>query len=78
MGETRRHSVDVPITRTLVALRRVRSLRDPCTNSMSKFASLLENVKWETASNNGISLQFVNNDGPVGLIPFQSYSIIEL
>ncbi|CAN6987293.1 unnamed protein product [Brassica rapa subsp. trilocularis] len=77
MGETRRHSVDVPITRTLVALRRVRSLRDPCTNSMSKFASLLENVKWETASNNGISLQFVNNDGPVGLIPFGSYSIME-
>ncbi|ESQ54838.1 hypothetical protein EUTSA_v10024379mg [Eutrema salsugineum] len=61
MGEFRRHSVDVPITRTLVALRRVRSLRDPCTNSMSKFASLLENVKWETGSNNGISLQFVNH-----------------
>lgn len=88
MGEIRRHSVDVPITRTLVALRRVRSLRDPCTNSMSKFASLLDNVKWETASNNGISLQFVNNvededgayklhDGPVGLIPFGSYSIME-
>ena len=65
MGETRRHSVDVPITRTLVALRRVRSLRDPCTNSMSKFASLLENVKWETGSNN------------VGLIPFESYSLME-
>lgn len=84
MGEIRRYSVDdVPITRTLVALRRVRSLRDPCTNSMSKFASLLENVKWETGSNNGISLQFVNNDackaddGPVGLIPFGSYSIME-
>lgn len=88
MGEIRRHSVDVPITRTLVALRRVRSLRDPCTNSMSKFASLLDNVKWETGSNNGISLQFVNNvededdackldDGHVGLIPFGSYSIME-
>ncbi|KAF8117754.1 hypothetical protein N665_0008s0104 [Sinapis alba] len=84
MGETRRHSVDVPITRTLVALRRVRSLRDPCTNSMSKFASLLENVKWETGSNNGISLQFVNDDaskaddgGPVGLVPFGPYSIME-
>ncbi|KAL1201229.1 Protein STICHEL-like 2 [Cardamine amara subsp. amara] len=90
MGETRRHSVDVPITRTLVALRRVRSLRDPCTNSMSKFASLLDNVKWETGSNNGISLQFVEHgddddackpaskaDGPVGLIPFGSYSIME-
>lgn len=89
MGETRRHSVDVPITRTLVALRRVRSLRDPCTTSMSKFASLLDNVKWETGSNNGISLQFVEHgdndackaatkaDGPVGLIPFGSYSIME-
>ncbi|KAG2242675.1 hypothetical protein Bca52824_095480 [Brassica carinata] len=84
MGETRRHSVDVPITRTLVALRRVRSLRDPCTNSMSKFASLLENVKWETGSNNGISLQFVNDDaskadygGPERLIPFESYSLME-
>ncbi|KAG7541593.1 P-loop containing nucleoside triphosphate hydrolase [Arabidopsis thaliana x Arabidopsis arenosa] len=86
MGETRRHSVDVPITRTLVALRRVRSLRDPCTTSMSKFASLLDNVKWETGSNNGISLQFVEHgddackaaaDAPVGLIPFGSYSIME-
>ncbi|KAL0834908.1 hypothetical protein Bca101_086797 [Brassica carinata] len=65
MRETRRHSVDVPITRTLVALRRVRSLRDPCTNSMSKVASLLENVQWETGSNN------------VGLIPFESYSLME-
>ncbi|KAJ0263344.1 Protein STICHEL-like 2 [Hirschfeldia incana] len=86
MGEVRRHSLDVPITRTLVALRRVRSLRDPCTNSMSKFASLLENVKWETASNNGISLQFVNDDGACkdaddahagGLVPYESYSIME-
>ncbi|KAF8086223.1 hypothetical protein N665_0632s0042 [Sinapis alba] len=86
MGEVRRHSLDVPITRTLVALRRVRSLRDPCTNSMSKFASLLENVKWETASNNGISLQFVNNDDDAckadddshaGLVPYESYSIME-
>ncbi|KAL0738922.1 hypothetical protein Bca4012_015132 [Brassica carinata] len=84
MGEVRRHSLDVPITRTLVALRRVRSLRDPCTNSMSKFASLLENVKWETASNNGISLQFVNDedacktdDANVGLVPYESYSIME-
>lgn len=85
MGETRRHSVDVPITRTLVALRRVRSLRDPCTTSMSKFASLLDNVKWETGSNNGISLQFVDHgddackvdNGPVGLLPFGSYSIME-
>ncbi|CAN7081645.1 unnamed protein product [Brassica oleracea var. botrytis] len=77
MGEVRRHSLDVPITRTLVALRRVRSLRDPCTNSMSKFASLLENVKWETASNSGISLQFVNDDAHVGLVPYESYSIME-
>ncbi|XP_010536653.1 PREDICTED: protein STICHEL-like 2 [Tarenaya hassleriana] len=60
MGEVRRHSVDVPITRTLVALRRVRSLRDPSTNSMSKFASFLDNVKWEACSTNGISLQFLS------------------
>ncbi|KAL4342133.1 hypothetical protein GQ457_08G037210 [Hibiscus cannabinus] len=56
----RRHSVDIPISRTLIALRRVRSLRDPSTNSMSKFSSLFDNAKWETNSNNGISLQFVN------------------
>ncbi|GMJ13707.1 hypothetical protein like AT4G24790 [Hibiscus trionum] len=46
----RRHSVDLPISRTLVALRRVRSLRDPSTNSMTKFSSLFDNVKWETNS----------------------------
>ncbi|KAA3458234.1 protein STICHEL-like 2 [Gossypium australe] len=56
----RRHSVDIPISRTLIALRRVRSLRDPSTNSMSKFSSLFDNVKWDTNSSNGISLQFVN------------------
>ncbi|XWS51336.1 hypothetical protein CRYUN_Cryun12cG0168500 [Craigia yunnanensis] len=56
----RRHSVDIPISRTLIALRRVRSLRDPSTSSMSKFSSLFDNVKWETNSSNGISLQFVN------------------
>ncbi|KAF3484784.1 hypothetical protein F2Q69_00057326 [Brassica cretica] len=52
---------------------------------MSKFASLLENVKWETASNNGISLQFLNDDNAckadddahVGLVPYESYSIME-
>ncbi|KAK4800165.1 hypothetical protein SAY86_025530 [Trapa natans] len=55
----RRHSVDVPISKALIALRRVRSLRDPSTNSMSKFASLFENVNWDTNSGNGISLQLV-------------------
>lgn len=62
MADGRRHSVDIPISRTLVALRRVRSLRDPSTNSMSKFSILLDNVKWETNSTNGISLQFLNAD----------------
>ncbi|XVF11629.1 hypothetical protein REPUB_Repub08aG0043700 [Reevesia pubescens] len=62
----RRHSVDIPISRTLIALRRVRSLRDPSTNSMSKFSSLFDNVKWETNSSNGISLQFVNGCPEVG------------
>lgn len=55
----RRHSVDIPISKTLVALRRVRSLRDPSTNSMSKLSSLVDNLNWETNSN-GITLGFVN------------------
>lgn len=56
----RRHSVDVPISKTLVALRRVRSLRDPSTNSMSKFSSLVDSLHWDTNSCNGISLRFGN------------------
>ncbi|KAI6675444.1 hypothetical protein NL676_003350 [Syzygium grande] len=61
MMDGRRHSVDIPLSRALVALRRVRSLRDPSTNSMSKFSALIENANWETNSNNGISLQFMNS-----------------
>ncbi|KAJ6688274.1 REPLICATION FACTOR C / DNA polymerase III GAMMA-TAU SUBUNIT [Salix koriyanagi] len=60
MADGRRHSVDIPITRTLIALRRVRSLRDPSTNSMSKFSSLLENSNWETSPTKDISLQSAN------------------
>ena len=56
--EGRRHSVDIPISKTLVALRRVRSLRDPSTNSMSKLSSLVDNVHWENGSANDISLRF--------------------
>ncbi|ESW09969.1 hypothetical protein PHAVU_009G170400 [Phaseolus vulgaris] len=58
MMEGRRHSVDIPISKTLVALRRVRSLRDPSTNSMSKLSSLVDNVHWENGSANEISLRF--------------------
>ncbi|GFP88456.1 protein stichel-like 2 [Phtheirospermum japonicum] len=54
----RRHSVDVPISRTLIALRRVRSLRDPSTHSMSKLSALIDNFNWETNSNNSITLGF--------------------
>lgn len=61
MMDGRRHSVEIPISRALVALRRVRSLRDPSTNSMSKFSALIENANWETNSNNGISLRFINS-----------------
>lgn len=57
----RRHSVDVPISKTLVALRRVRSLRDPSTISTSKFSALVDNVNWETNSRNGISLRFLDS-----------------
>lgn len=56
----RRHSVDIPISKALVALRRVRSLRDPSTNSMSKFSSPVENVNWEMNSSNDISMLFLN------------------
>ncbi|KAL1333668.1 hypothetical protein HN51_062544 [Arachis hypogaea] len=69
----RRHSVDIPISKTLVALRRVRSLRDPSTNCINKLSPLIDNVQWENGSNNGISLHFLeashacgssdNNDG---------------
>lgn len=75
--EGRRHSVDIPITRTLIALRRVRSLRDPSTNSMSKFSALLDNVNWETNSSNGISLRF-ENGCKEGLFESKSSSITEL
>lgn len=60
MTDGRRHSVDIPISKALVVLRRVRSLRDPSTNSMSKFYSSVDNVNWETKSSNGISLGFVD------------------
>ncbi|XP_055828464.1 protein STICHEL-like 2 [Solanum dulcamara] len=50
----RRHSVDVPISKTLVALRRVKSLRDPTTNSISKFSTMVDH------SSNAITLGFEN------------------
>ena len=56
----RRHSVDIPISKTLVALRRVRSLRDPSTNCISKLSPLIDNVQWENGSGNGISLRFLD------------------
>ncbi|KAK2976297.1 hypothetical protein RJ640_030290 [Escallonia rubra] len=58
--DERRHSVDIPLSKTLVALRRVRSLRDPSTNSMSKLSAFVDNWNWETNSTNGITLGFVN------------------
>ncbi|XP_066348929.1 protein STICHEL-like 2 [Miscanthus floridulus] len=59
MMDMRRHSVslDVPLSRTLVQLKRVRSLRDPATNSMSKYASPSDHMIWETASSNGVTLE---------------------
>ncbi|XP_047316858.1 protein STICHEL-like 2 isoform X2 [Impatiens glandulifera] len=50
-----RHSVDIPISKALVALRRVRSLRDPSTNSMSRHC-FVDNLNWDTSSFTGISL----------------------
>ncbi|KAK9117402.1 hypothetical protein Sjap_016349 [Stephania japonica] len=60
MLDGRRHSVDIPLSKALVALRRVRSLRDPSTNSMPKLSSLVDNIDWETDSFNGVSLHFDN------------------
>ncbi|XP_061351266.1 protein STICHEL-like 2 isoform X2 [Gastrolobium bilobum] len=57
MMDGRRHSVDIPISKTLGALRRVRSLRDP---SMSKLSSLIDNVHWENGWDNGVSLRFLD------------------
>ncbi|KAE9610118.1 hypothetical protein Lal_00006892 [Lupinus albus] len=59
MMDGRRHSVDIPISKTLVALRRVRSLRDPSANCISKLSPLIDNVHWENGSGNGISLRFL-------------------
>ncbi|XP_047977119.1 protein STICHEL-like 2 [Salvia hispanica] len=56
----RRHSIDLPISRTLFALRRVRSLRDPSTNSMSRLSALVDNLNWETKSSGAIVLGFEN------------------
>lgn len=65
----RRHSVDIPISKALVALRRVRSLRDPSTNCSSRLSPLVDGLNWETNSNNGITLGFANGgiDGDDGL-----------
>ncbi|RDX67548.1 Protein STICHEL-like 2, partial [Mucuna pruriens] len=58
----RRHSVDIPISKTLVALRRVRSLRDPSTNGISTLSPLIDDGDWENGSSNGVSLslRFLN------------------
>ncbi|XP_058093750.1 protein STICHEL-like 2 isoform X2 [Magnolia sinica] len=85
MSEARRHSVDVPLSRTLFALRRVRSLRDPSTNSMSKFTAFIDNLGWETRSFNEASLGLENvHDGVrsdkhslLGLKNFLSDRILE-
>ncbi|KAM7275148.1 hypothetical protein ACFE04_017014 [Oxalis oulophora] len=70
MADGRRHSVDVPMSRTLIALRRVKSLRDPSTNSMSKFSTLLDNVNWETNSSTGISLSFLEGSSEQNVASF--------
>ncbi|PWZ45394.1 hypothetical protein Zm00014a_016653 [Zea mays] len=77
MTDMRRHSVDVPLSRTLVQLKRLRSLRDPATNSMGKFASPSDHMVWETASSNGVALELgrsahnhqVEEDEDVGVEP---------
>uniref|UniRef100_A0A0E0EH94 AAA+ ATPase domain-containing protein n=1 Tax=Oryza meridionalis TaxID=40149 RepID=A0A0E0EH94_9ORYZ len=48
MIEGRRHSVDIPISRALLAVMRSRSLRDPETNSLAKFSA--KKTIWEGCS----------------------------
>ncbi|XP_043724241.1 protein STICHEL-like 2 [Telopea speciosissima] len=54
MSDGPRHSADIPLSKALVALRRVRSLRDPSTNSMSKFTAFVDNLSWEANSCHGM------------------------
>ncbi|CAL9766341.1 unnamed protein product [Musa acuminata subsp. burmannicoides] len=59
MTEAPRHSVDIPLSKTLVALKRVRSLRDPSTNSMSKFTAVIEHMN---IGANSLNVPFEMND----------------
>ncbi|OVA20528.1 AAA+ ATPase domain [Macleaya cordata] len=61
MTDGRRHSVDLPLSRTLVALRRVRSLRDPSTNYVTKSSVFVDNLTWEPDSGYGFSLGLRND-----------------
>ncbi|KAM0940811.1 putative DNA-directed DNA polymerase [Dioscorea sansibarensis] len=63
MAEGRRHSVDIPLSKTLVALKRVRSLRDPGTNSMCKFTPCCEHINWDINSGSGQLLELSNPEG---------------
>ncbi|WOG89188.1 hypothetical protein DCAR_0208424 [Daucus carota subsp. sativus] len=71
----RRHSVDIPISKALVALRRVRSLRDPSTNCSSRLSPVVDGLNWETNSNNGITLGFAN-DGIDGVNALGSKDVV--
>lgn len=73
----RRHSVDFPISRTLYALKRVRSLRDPSTNSMSKLSALVDNLNWETKSSSAIVLGFDNNDSNLSALRSSSFFVAD-
>ncbi|MCL7049730.1 hypothetical protein MKW94_017736 [Papaver nudicaule] len=61
MTDGRRHSVDLPLSRTLVALRRVKSLRDPSTNYATKNSGFVDNLTWEPDYGNGFSLALRND-----------------
>ncbi|XP_042503073.1 protein STICHEL-like 2 [Macadamia integrifolia] len=54
MSDGQRHSVDIPLSKALVALKRVRSLRDPSTNSISKLTAFVDNLNWEANSCHGL------------------------
>lgn len=64
MIDGRRHSVDIPVSRALLAIMRSRSLRDPDTNSLAKFSA--KKTIWEGSSLDEDEMEGANNKNAYG------------
>ncbi|XP_020245746.1 protein STICHEL-like 2 isoform X2 [Asparagus officinalis] len=60
--EKGRNSLEAPLSKTLVALKRVRSLRDPDTNSMSKLMMGIDNVNLDGNSSKDACLGLIDSN----------------